>query len=129
MSEYSDRFMYDFIHEGKNYGIVVDFFSALVESARFRKVIDNMSKDMGYNTNVSGCSFASSCDEEDIENGDYFENGVMFYLNDDDVVIDYQTFYNCLKLACDIYLEHYPNDKNEIEKKLEIIRTRYNIKL
>lgn len=127
MSRYSERFMYDFIHEGKNYGIIVDFFSALVESIRFRDVMDNMSKDMGYNTNISGCCFASSCDEEDIENGDYFEDGVMFYLNEEDVIVDYQTFYNCLKLGCDIYLEMYPNDKQEIETKLKIIQSRYNV--
>lgn len=74
-----------------------------------------------------GCSFASSCDEEDIENGDYFEDGVMFYLNDDDVIVAYQTFYDCLRLACEIYLEKYQEDNKMIDEKLSIIRNRYNV--
>ena len=129
MSEYADKFMYDFIYKGKyNYGIVVDFYSDVLEDGkRFSDVIDSFSKDLGYNWKVMGCSFASSCDEEDIENGDYFEDGVMFYLNDDDVIIDYQTFYNCLKLACEIYLKKYPEEKNMVHEKLSIVRNRYNI--
>lgn len=127
MSKYSEKFIYCFIHEGKNYGIIVDFFSAISESKTFLKVLDNMSKGMGYNLEVSGCCFPSGCDEEDIENGEYFQDGVMFFLNDAEVIVDYQTFYNCLKLACNIYLECFPEDEEEIKERLEFIKELYYV--
>lgn len=129
MSKYSERFMYEYLHQGKNYGIIVDFFSAISENKNFLRVLNYMSKDLSYSGNAAGYNFASSCDEEDKENGDSFEDGVMFYLNDDDVIVDYNTFCNCLKLACDIYLEYYPDDKKDVEEKFSIIRKRYSIEL
>lgn len=129
MEEYFKRFPYDLMHNGDNYGIIVDFFEGILAGDDFIKILTYMSEDLGYGGYALGYCFASMCDEEDIENGDYFEDGVMFYLNEDDVIVDYETFYHCLKLACNIYLEKHPEDEESVKEKLSIIRKRYNIKV
>lgn len=129
MSEYSKRFMYDYTYKEKNnYGIIVDFFSNIVNYKDFMRILGYMSEEKGNSGNALGYCFPNICDEEDIENGEYFENGVMFFINEDEVIVDYQTYYNCLKLACEIYLEKFPDDKEIVEEKLSIIRNRYNLK-
>ena len=36
-------------------------------------------------------------------------------------------YYNCLKLACDIYVEEYPENRKVVEEELEKIRKRYGL--
>lgn len=65
-----------------------------------------------------------------MENGDCFEDGVLFFFGNDEydeIIVNYNVFYNSLKLACDIYMESYPNKKDVINSKLKIIKERYNI--
>ena len=123
--EYSNRFMYN----KDEYNLLICYFRYML-GGDFMKKLSMMSEDMSASTEHIGYIFASSCDEEDMENGDYFEDGVLFFFGNDkydEIIVDYNIFYNSLKLACDIYMESYPNKKDVINSKLKIIKERYNI--
>ena len=120
--DFVDNFKYDKV----KYGIVIYYFESMLNN-NFLITLNYMGKNMSYGDSVTGYNFADNCDEEDIENGDYFENGVMFYLFEYDIIVSYDFFYECLKLACNIYLESNRSDEKEVEKELEIIKNRYNI--
>ena len=123
--EYSNRFMYN----KDEYNLLICYFRYML-GGDFMKRLSMMSEDMSASTEHIGYIFASSCDEEDMENGDYFEDGVLFFFGNDEydeIIVNYNVFYNSLKLACDIYMESYPNKKDVINSKLKIIKERYNI--
>lgn len=123
--EYSNRFMYN----KDEYNLLICYFRYMLEGD-FMKRLSMMSEDMSASTEHIGYMFASSCDEEDMENGDCFEDGVLFFFGNDEydeIIVNYNVFYNSLKLACDIYVESYPNKKDVINSKLKIIKERYNI--
>ena len=123
--EYSNRFMYN----KDEYNLLICYFRYML-GGDFMKKLSMMSEDMSASTEHIGYIFASSCDEEDMENGDYFEDGVLFFFGNDkydEIIVDYNIFYNSLKLACDIYMESYPSKKDIINSKLKIIKERYNI--
>ena len=123
--KYLDRFMYD----KDEYHLLIYYFRYMLEGDFMEKLF-MMSKDMSVSTEHIGYMFASSCDEEDIENGDYFEDGVLFFFGNNEyneIIVDYNIFYNSLKLACDIYIESYPDKKDVIYSKLKIIKGRYNV--
>lgn len=123
--EYSNRFMYN----KDEYNLLIFWFRYMLEGD-FMKRLSMMSEDMSASTEHIGYIFASSCDEEDMENGACFEEGVLFFFGNDkydEIIVDYNIFYNSLKLACNIYMESYPNKKDIINSKLKIIKERYNI--
>ena len=123
--EYSNRFMYN----KDEYNLLICYFRYML-GGDFMKKLSMMSEDMSASTEHIGYIFASSCDEEDMENGACFEEGVLFFFGNDkydEIIVDYNIFYNSLKLACNIYMESYPNKKDIINSKLKIIKERYNI--
>ena len=72
--EYSNRFVYN----KDEYNLLICYFRYML-GGDFMKKLAMMSEDMSASTEHIGYIFASSCDEEDMENGDYFENGVLFF--------------------------------------------------
>lgn len=123
--KYLDRYIYD----KEKYHLVILYFQYMLR-IDFMDALDTMSKDISASNGHIGYFFASGCDEEDIENGDYFENGVMFFFGNDDfdeIIVDYSIFYNSLKLACNIYLDENPDDYEVVNQKLRIIKDRYSL--
>ena len=93
--EYSNRFVYN----KDEYNLLICYFRYML-GGDFMKKLAMMSEDMSASTEHIGYIFASSCDEEDMENGDYFENGVLFFFGNDkydEIIVDYNIFYNSLK--------------------------------
>ena len=126
IKEMTGEFIDNFLYDKKKYGIVIDFFESMLRND-FIKILNYMGNETDYSDYPIGYNFANNCDEEDIENGDYFENGVMFFLFDKDIIISYNFFYECLKMACDIYLKSYKDNTQEIERILNIINERYKL--
>ena len=99
----------------------IAFFNAL-SSSNFMRAVKQMSLGIGTGINVVDCTFPNDV-QEDMEKFD----GVMFSLHEEQVVLDYQTFYYYLSLACKSYLDEFPDDCIELEKYLHTIRERYNL--
>lgn len=124
-----EQYLNKFIYNKDKYYLLIYYFQYMLGGNFIKKLI-TMSEDISATNGHIGYMFASGCDEEDIENGDYFENGVMFFFGNDDfdeIIVDYSIYYNSLKLACGIYLEENPKDYKIVNEKLEIIRMRYNL--
>lgn len=124
-----DKYLEKFPYDKDKYYLLIYYFQYMLGDG-FMRILDYMSNDSGLSSQSLGYSFASNCDEEDKETGDYFENGVMFWYgyNDfDEIIVDYPIFYNSLKLACNIYLDENPDDYEVVNQKLRIIKDRYSL--
>ena len=129
ISKDEESFLNEFQYDKDKYFIVVYYFQYMLRSG-FKRILDFMSQNKDISTDSIGCCFASNCDDEDKENRDYFENGVMFWYGYEEiekVIIDYQMFYQCLALSCQIYLNSNPDNEIFISPKLNIIKNRYSI--
>ncbi len=107
---------------------MVDYYN-LLSDKEFSKVLDYFSKEVGYGDEYAKCTFSSSI--EPWEDG-YFENGVMFTTSDGTEkesisIVNYESFYHYLSLACSDYVERNPEDKEKISILLDRVRMRFNI--
>lgn len=100
---------------------IVAFFNAISDNS-FVHVLEQFTLGVGSGINETVCTFP-----EDLDPGDEVFDGVMFSLFDEEVIVDYQTFFYYLKLACSIYLEDHPEDKAVIENNLEKIKKKYDL--
>ncbi len=122
-----DKYLEKYPYDKDKYYLVVQYYQYMLGND-FLRILNYMRDDKSLSSQSIGYSFASSCDEEDKETGDYFETGVMFWFgyNDiDEIIVDYTIFYNSLKLACEIYLEENVDDYQIVNESLKIIRNRY----
>lgn len=124
-----EQYLKKFPYDKEKYNLVIRYFQYMLGNG-FLRILNFMKDDKSLSSQSIGYSFASNCDEEDKETGDYFEDGVMFWFGHDDfdeLLVDYSLFYNSLKLACDIYLEENANDYQIVKESLKIIKNRYNL--
>ncbi|EME74172.1 ribonuclease toxin immunity protein CdiI [Bacillus sonorensis] len=100
---------------------ITAFFNVLADS-EFLEVIENLSKEVGTAINDVGCTFPCELepDEESFE-------GIEFGVIDEEVIVDYPTFYYYLRIACDSYISDFPQYKEKIESLLKVIAQKYNI--
>lgn len=124
-----EKYLENFPYDKNKYHLVIQYFQYMLGDG-FLRILNYMKDDKSLSSQSIGYSFASSCDEEDKDTGDYFENGVMFWFgyNDfDEIIVDYSIFYNSLKLACEIYMEENSDDNQIVNESLKIIRNRYGL--
>ncbi|WP_353853779.1 ribonuclease toxin immunity protein CdiI [Bacillus sp. Bos-x628] len=100
---------------------VVAFFNAITDDS-FVKIIQHLSTGVGYGINAVDCTFSNDleADEEPFQ-------GVMFALHDEEIIVDYQTFYYYLEQACNTYIKEYPQDEKIISKILRKIVEKYSL--
>nr|WP_250635494.1 ribonuclease toxin immunity protein CdiI [Bacillus subtilis] len=79
------------------------------------------------------CVFAD--DYEQWEEDYFGDEGIAFYFDyptvkeDEEVILDYENFYKYLNEIVGQYVERHPDNKLEVEKYMETIKEKYNIKL
>lgn len=93
------------------------FFNAINDD-RFVFTISNLLQGVGAGFDVAYCEFPYALDEND----EPFE-GVRFSLYEDEIIVDYQTFMQYLKLACKQYIKEHPEDSNKLEHLLQAAQT------
>lgn len=100
---------------------VVAFFNAITDD-NFVKMIEHLSTGVGYGINAVDCTFPNDLepDEEPFE-------GVMFALHDEEIIVDYQTFYYYLEQACNMHLKEFPQDEEAISNILKRIVEKYSL--
>lgn len=99
----------------------IAFFNA-IKNIEFMDTIEQISKEIGRGFDEVDCSFSTDLepDEEPFE-------GVEFALGNQEVILDYKTYFYYLELACLKYVNEFPKDKQIIEKYLSLIRENYNL--
>lgn len=99
--------------------IVMSYFDRMYEDGKFMKAMDLLSKKWTLNTDGAYCHFPDM-DSFDVE--DHFE-GVEIAIGyppteEDTVIVDENTFYHYVRLACERYLKLHPEDKEMIDSLL-----------
>jgi CDI immunity protein len=89
------------------------FFNA-ISNDHFVFTISNLLQGVGAGFDVAYCEFP-----EDLDPSDESFEGVRFSLYEDEIIVDYQTFMQYLKLACKQYIKEHPEDHNKLEQLLQ----------
>ena len=110
-----------FFDDKEKYAIVIAFFDWILR-CDFKEIFNNLAKDISYGGDGLGCNLPSLFESED-EDG-YFNDGVEFYLNDNEIKVDFKMYIKCLELACRIYVKENGIDE-EIKSNMLIIKRRY----
>lgn len=115
----------EFFDDKEKYGTVIEVLYWMIYVEDFREILRNLVGGGSYGSEYYGYFLSTEWDEDgDEENEDYFEDGVMFYVWKEKIIIDYPMFVKCLQFACEIYMEEYGEDE-EVKRNLEIIKVRY----
>ena len=116
--------MSDFLITKKKYGLVIDFFTSTFHQNNLKEVLPELIRVDRYGDEYLGCCLSTLYDEDEKDEEGYFEDGVLFYECDAEIIIDYPMFIKCLELACEIYIEEHGEDE-EVKRNLQIIKERY----
>ncbi len=95
------------------------YFLDSIPKSSFPKYVDILTQ--GYGTGFQGitaCLFPDELDEYMISHGEGFENSVQFIFFEDEVVVDIETFWKYLTMACEVYWQEHPEDKEILQKYL-----------
>ncbi|MCY9163931.1 ribonuclease toxin immunity protein CdiI [Bacillus atrophaeus] len=112
---------------------LINYFFQVMGDERFLRILEKFSNGEGYGIENVRCVFADDYEEWE---EDYFGNeGIAFYFDypaveeDEEVILDYENFYQYLNEIVGQYLERHPENKSEVEKYMGTIKEKYNIKL
>lgn len=100
--------------------IVTSYFDRMYADGNFIKMLVLLSKKISMSTDGAYCHFP---DMNSFDESDHFE-GVEFAigyppLEEDTVIISEETFYKYIRLACDRYVQFYPEDTDKVYNLLE----------
>lgn len=107
-----------FFPKEEKYSTLIDFFM-FIPDRDFKGVLKHISETTGYSDGTIGVFYSSSFEKWEDE---YFETGVLVYLNEEEVIVNNEIFQKYISIATDIYLRQYVEDKAEVSKVLEIIK-------
>ncbi len=97
----------------------------MVDNTRFIKVVQGISKGIGFGENYGACVFWNDLDDYDKELTIKYE-GAEFGLNDGaEIIIGYQDLYHYLKIICNKYCKEFPKDKQQVDIILNDYKSRY----
>lgn len=105
----------------KNHFAVIAFFNAISDTD-FVRTVEQMSLGIGTGINVVDCTFPNDLEDDE----EKFE-GVMFSLHDEETILDYSEFFYYLKLACNLYISGFPNNREILEVYLDKIAKNYDL--
>ena len=73
--EFSNRFIYD----KDEYYLLLYYFRYMLQPYHFMDTLLTMGREVDLSSEQIGYAFANNCDEEDFENGEGFEDEVLFF--------------------------------------------------
>ncbi|KON88007.1 hypothetical protein AF332_15045 [Sporosarcina globispora] len=110
---------------------LIRYFYHHMGEGKFLRILSSYANGEGYGTEYARFVFADYYEEWE---EDYFgQEGIAYYIDrpaveeDEEIILDYPTFYSYLKEDCVSYLKDYPQDKSEVEEQLKRIKKRFNI--
>ena len=106
----------------ENHEVVLDYFDSATYWGGFLEEMEHLSNEMGSGINDVCCTFS---EEEDAE-GDF--EGVEFaFQHGGEVVLNYLQFIYYYELACNRYIERYPEHREVLEDYMAKVRKRYGV--
>ncbi len=92
--------------------IVKEYFNC-IRGHSFSRCVDLLTQSIGYGDEHVMCDFPDDIDWDE----EPFE-GVRFRFQDDEIVVSEEEFKYYLKLACERYVDIYPEDESKIKELL-----------
>lgn len=111
---------YLYFPKNRDYFTLIDFFY-FISKYDFKKVVEYISREVGYSDGVKGVFFSTSFEKWDEE---YFEEDILVFVNDKEVNVSWQIFVEYLEIANKLYVEDEKEDKEEMWNLLNIISQR-----
>ncbi|MDQ0271898.1 ribonuclease toxin immunity protein CdiI [Cytobacillus purgationiresistens] len=110
---------------------LINTFYQHMGTGKFIRILQSYADGKGYGTEYARFVFADFYEKwED----DYFgEEGIAYYIDsplvkeDEEIILDYPTFFQYLRDDCETYLKANPQDETEVRTVLETIKQRFNI--
>jgi len=97
---------------------MINFYDSIPDSD-FVRTIDGLTQGYGRGFHgVTVCLFPAELDEYMVSHDEGFENGVQFIDMDDEVVVDIDTFWKYLTMACEAYWNEHPESKPQLQEYL-----------
>ena len=111
----------------KYYDSAISFFDVVLRKGDFLDVLQLISMDISYGSEVSGYFLPANFENKNEEG--YFENGVMFYLNDEEIWMDDAMFIRCLEFVGEIYFKvsHTAEEREMFHHSMALIRANRKI--
>ncbi len=95
-----------------------NFFDSIPDSD-FVKTVNYLTQGNGRGFHgITVCIFPDELDEYMISHGEGFENSVQFIDLDEEVVVDIETFWKYLTMACEAYWQEHPEAKEVLQEYL-----------
>ena len=94
----------------------------MVSDARFIKVIEGISKGVGFGENYGACVFWDDLDEHDKENIERYEGAEFGLNNGEEITIGHQDLFYYLKIVCEKYCKEFPENSQRINMILKNYR-------
>lgn len=117
--EFKNRFPYDI----EKYYIVHLVFDRILRDDLL-EVLQHLRQNMGVDYDGIGYYLPSIFESKDEEG--YFDDGVMLYLSEnEEQKIDFKMFLECIKVACEVYVEEFPSKSDEIKEMLKILENEF----
>lgn len=91
--------------------IVKEVFNSM-NNMFFLETLNRLVDGIGWPNEYAGCQFSNDLDESE----EPFKGVLCWYLNDDETIVSEKDFYDCLKMACERYIELNPEKQQEILK-------------
>lgn len=119
--EFIDRMKKNYLDKSQ----VINVLSEYVYGNKFLQHLDNFINKESERSEFCGVLYPEDFDEEE----EYIEeNKILFFVRDYDEIIDYDELYLYLYFACEFYIEKHEDEKEIVQKKLELIAEAYGIK-
>lgn len=119
IKEFRKKFPYD-INE---YYIVYLVFDRMLRDD-FINMLNLLKRDISIDKDGIGYYLPSIFEHEDEEG--YFDDGVMFYLQNEEQKLDFKRFMQCIKVACEVYVDINPSKNEYIQTTLMFLENKYS---
>ena len=97
----------------------------MVDNERFIKVIQGISKGIGFGENYGACVFWNDLDDYAKELTVKYEGAEFGLNNGEEVIIGYQDLYYYLLIICNKYCQEFPRDTKQVNTILNDYKSRY----
>ena len=95
-----------------------------MSDSEFTDALFNLSQGKGFIKYTGSCEFVQSLGENYIKFGIELNSAVPMQR---EVLLDYQTVYHYLKIACDFHINRFKEDEEIVKKHLKAYRENFNV--
>lgn len=110
---------------------LIDLINIYMSNGKFKKMLGWIKDKTFEGEEFYGIMYPDEYKKD--EEGYFGEDKILVYMGNDDLenkdqIVSYDELYSYLKIASEYYIENIPEDKEEVENLLTVIKVRYDVK-